>query len=247
MSPRAILFDLFGTVVEFSPQVPTLQVAGTQWRSTMGWLQPVAETMLPQVGFAELLQALLATTEEIVRDRPPEYREISSPIRFARALRRLGVEESRLDQIAGELSLVHMRHIASLTFLPAGHRELLQQVAGAYRIGLVSNFDHAPTAHRILADAGVASLFEVTLISDDFGRRKPHRAIFRQALDRLGVEAAETWFIGDSLDDDIAGAAGIGMPSVWLDKKGKGAPQGGPVPDRVIARLLDLPELLARH
>ena len=36
---RALLFDLFGTVVLFAPRVPKVEVAGTAWRSTMGWLR----------------------------------------------------------------------------------------------------------------------------------------------------------------------------------------------------------------
>jgi hypothetical protein len=43
MTPRVLLLDLFGTVVHFAPQVPTVEVAGTPWRTTMGWLQATAE------------------------------------------------------------------------------------------------------------------------------------------------------------------------------------------------------------
>src|SRR5262245_47769774 len=94
MPLRAVLFDLFGTVVHFAPQVPVIEVAGTAWRSTMGWLREAAASELPQVPFDDLLPALLQVTEEIVRQRPPEYFEVPSRERFRRALLRLGIDGS---------------------------------------------------------------------------------------------------------------------------------------------------------
>src|SRR6266481_2379021 len=103
MRPSAVLFDLFGTVVHFAAQVPIVEVAGTRWHSTMQWLRATAERELPDVPFADLLATLLAVTEEIVRQRPPEYREVPSRERFRRAMLRLGIDAREAPAFAERL------------------------------------------------------------------------------------------------------------------------------------------------
>src|SRR5439155_9235244 len=117
-------------------------------------------------------------------------------------LLRLGVEAMRAPAVAERLSLAHMAHLAAQTRLPAGHDAVLNDLGGRYRLGLVSNFDHAPTARRILADHGIARCFDPIVISDEVGRRKPHPAIFAVALRAIDVRADEALFVGDSVTDD---------------------------------------------
>ena len=45
---------------------------------------------------------------------------------------------------------------------------------------------------------------------------KPDAAIYRMALDELGVPAKRVLAVGDSLRTDIAGAAGVGIDSLWV-------------------------------
>lgn len=241
---RALLFDLFGTVVHFAPRVPTIEVAGTAWRTTMGWLRASAERELPAVPFEALLQALMAVTEAIVRRRPPEYLEVPSRERFRRALVRVGVEAAQAPVVAERLSMIHMAHLASTTQLPEGHAALLAELAARYPLGLVSNFDHAATARRVLSEHGVAACFSSVRISEEFGRRKPHPAIFHAALGDLGVDARDAVFIGDSLGDDVVGARSAGLAVVWVNAKGDAPPDSMPPPDHSITHLAALRALL---
>jgi len=242
--PRALLFDLFGTVVHFAPRVPRVEIAGTPWRSTMHWLRDAAACELPAVPFDDLLATLMAVTEEIVRERPPEYREVPSRERFRRALVRLGVATAHAPALAERLSVAHMAHLASQTVVPVGHAAVLQGLARRYRLALVSNFDHAPTARRILADHGIAQFFDPIVISDEFGRRKPHPAIFAAALKVVGVRAEEALFIGDSAGDDVVGAHSARVRVVWLNATRDPLPRDVPQPDHMIGQLTELPDLL---
>lgn len=242
--PRALLFDLFGTVVQFAPPVPTVEVAGTAWRSTMGWLRETAERELPDISFDDLLPALMQVTGEIVRQRPPDYFEVPSRERFRRALLRVGVDGGRAPAVAERLSEAHMVHLASMTVLPASHPALLEDLASRYRLALVSNFDHGPTARRVLDDHGVARFFSTTLISAEFGRRKPHAAIFAAALHGIGARADEALFIGDSFGDDVLGAHNAGVPVVWLNAKQAPLPDETRPPLHVITQLTQLRALL---
>lgn len=244
MKFRAVVFDLFGTVVQFAPRVPTMQVAGTQWRSTMGWLRPAVEELLPEIVFERLLEALLAVTEEIVRNRPPEYVEVPSRERFRRALLHLGIAPARAMELAERFSLAHMGHLASTVFLPDGHAELLADLSRSFALGLVSNFDHGPTARRLLDEHGVSKFFGSIVVSDGYGRRKPHPSIFLACLREIGVDAADALYVGDSMADDVVGAHAAGLRVAWIDARAEGA-SGREQPDYIVRRLVDLREVLA--
>ncbi len=241
---RAILFDLYDTVVLFHPHVPTLQVAGTRWRSTMDWMREAVVQELPGVSHDEFLRAITETTAEIIRARPPEYREVPSPERFRRALVRLGVIGADVAERAERLSLAHMRHLAASTELPATHRALVQRLAMRCPLGLVSNFDHGPTARAILDRDALTPLFQAIVISDGFGRRKPHPSIFHEALRQLDVDASDALFVGDSVSDDVAGASAVGMDTAWLNPNDEPLPNGALAPTHTVARLIELEAVL---
>jgi HAD superfamily hydrolase (TIGR01549 family) len=243
MPLKSLLFDLFGTVVLFKPRIPTLEVGDQRWRTTMGWLRETAEAELAGVAFEDFLAALLAVTQELTRGRAPEYREVPSRQRFRRALAKVGVDGAGAADLAERLSQVHMQHLASQTMLPAEHREILERLRQRYRLALVSNFDHAATARRILVDHGIADFFDPIVISDELGRRKPHPAIFQAALDGLGCSAAEALFIGDSIGDDVVGARNSGLRVVWINAANESLPEGAPTPDFVVERLSELAAL----
>lgn len=244
MPVRALLFDLFGTVVHFAPSVPGVEAATPQWRTAMHWLEETAERELPRIRFDDLLTALMEVTQEIVRQRPPEYREVPSRERFRRALLRLGIGAEQAPSVAERLSLAHMSYLASTTMLPLAHLDVLEHLASRFRLGLVSNFDHGPTARRILADHGIARFFAAIVISDGFGRRKPHPAIFAAALRELGVALEEALFIGDSISEDVVGAQNARLKVVWLNPKRRPLPPEVKPPEHEITELRELPALL---
>jgi putative hydrolase of the HAD superfamily len=90
-----------------------------------------------------------------------------------------------------------------------------------------------------LARHGLLRSFGFVLSSADVGARKPHPAIFREALGRLGARAEETWFVGDSFANDVAGAYGVGVTPIWLAPGGE-AERSAPPHHRVSS----WPELL---
>ena len=53
--------------------------------------------------------------------------------------------------------------------------------------------------------------------SADLGVRKPSVGIFEQALAILGTAGEDVWFIGDSWENDVLGASGAGMVTVWFN------------------------------
>jgi len=64
-----------------------------------------------------------------------------------------------------------------------------------------------------------AGLFDVEVFSCSCGLRKPDPRIYRLALDQLGVEPGEAFFVGDGANDELAGAERVGMRAVQAWKR----------------------------
>ncbi len=92
--------------------------------------------------------------------------------------------------------------------------------------------------HRILQHVTFAAF------SDEVGVYKPDPAIFRVALDGLGIDDPTTVaHVGDLMRTDVAGARAMGMSTVRF----RGVvddPEDGTEADHVIDRLADLPRVL---
>ncbi len=109
---------------------------------------------------------------------------------------------------------------------------------------MVSNFDYTPTARGVLEREGIADLFDIILVSDEVGWRKPKPVIFETALGRLHVGAGEALFVGDRIDIDVAGAQGVGMGSAWVNPERAPLPPDVAPPDYEIRDLVELGPIL---
>lgn len=86
------------------------------------------------------------------------------------------------------------------------------------RMGVVSNSVLAgKTLSRILDEFGLLKYFDFVMSSTDYGFRKPHSQLFKTALAKLKTDPQDTWFIGDSLELDIAGSQQLGIVGVWYN------------------------------
>jgi len=95
----------------------------------------------------------------------------------------------------------------------AGCRDALAGLRGAgIATAVVSNFDRR--LPPLLAELGVAPLFDAIVLASDAGAAKPDPAIFRLALARVGVPACDSLFVGDSSERDVAGARALGMRAI---------------------------------
>jgi putative hydrolase of the HAD superfamily len=50
---------------------------------------------------------------------------------------------------------------------------------------------------------------------------KPSPLIFRAALELVACEPADALMVGDSPEDDVAGARAVGMRALLLDREGR--------------------------
>jgi putative hydrolase of the HAD superfamily len=102
---------------------------------------------------------------------------------------------------------------------------LLQSLrARGLKVAIVSNWHGG--LNRIVSALGLADLVDFVVCSADVGFRKPHPEIFQVALRQSGVPASAVVHVGDTWDEDIVGAARVGITPVHLTN---GAP---PATDR---------------
>ena len=62
---------------------------------------------------------------------------------------------------------------------------------------------------------GIESFFDVILISETEGIKKPDPQIFHRALSTLSVSPHECAYVGDHPINDIRGANAVGIQSIW--------------------------------
>ncbi len=108
-------------------------------------------------------------------------------------------------------------------------------------VGVISNSHRSLDAFR--EHFSLTGLIHVSVSSAEHGYMKPHRSIFEAALERAGVQAAESLMVGDSLKHDVEGALDAGMRAVLLRRSGE-VPARLPTGLSVIRSLAELCALL---
>lgn len=154
------------------------------------------------------------------------------------AMERLGpVDAARAGAIARDFSA---RRRARERLFP----EALDVLAALRRrgtpLGLVTNGDVKFQRDKIERHA-LGSFFDVIVIESEFGVGKPDAAVYRHALDTLGMPPAVVGMVGDHLVWDVEGAQRVGITGIWIDRDAAGLPVDSSVrPDRVIRSLHEL-------
>ncbi len=139
----------------------------------------------------------------------------------------LGVDEETCGRVIELLDAEHAaRHIWCGPD-PEAARVVEELKRAGLAVAVVSNTEDGRALDALEA-AGLARLFDLVIDSHLVGCRKPDPAIFRLALERLGVEAAEAAFVGDSYEADALAARRAGLRPVLLDPLGLHEPSDCP-------------------
>jgi HAD superfamily hydrolase (TIGR01549 family) len=244
--PAAIIFDLFQTLVFFDgSRLPRVKVGEKSRPTTIARLDERLAAFDPELSPRHFLGTIEALSREISAEKRETGREITSQVRFERALLRATegsgtADHGKLQTVAGELVSEHMGALADAVYCPDDRHPLLEELRDSFKIGLLSNFDHGPTAHLVLERLQLTRWFETRVVSDDVGLCKPTPEIFALACRQLEVEPSRTLFIGDSMHADVEGAAAAGLTPIWI-----GDPEEDPGPAVAVIRdVVELPNAL---
>jgi len=88
--------------------------------------------------------------------------------------------------------------------------------AQGLRLGVISNWDiRLP---QLLDAVGLTPYFEAVLVSAEEGLEKPAAELFRRALQRFEIAPTQALHVGDSLEEDVRGARGVGLHAALIDR-----------------------------
>jgi putative hydrolase of the HAD superfamily len=119
-----------------------------------------------------------------------------------------------------ELEIEFWKSICSMHPEPGIESVLLRARELGISTGVISNAMFSGEVRRWeLARHDLLKHFQIVISSADYGLQKPHPAIFLAAAGLLGIRPAEIWFIGDSADNDVAGARSAGLTPIWYNPK----------------------------
>ncbi len=241
MSPstpvRAVLFDYGHTLVDFHRTEEALLAAYQQIRDRV---EAVAYMEVPEL--LDLVERVTGGVDRMIVDSYEAGRleELDQAALLRESFAAIGFDLPD-DVLEHVVALDHSAYSNSIS--PEKEAlEALSDLAGAgYRLGLVSNVTLRPDLMRAdLEASGLLEHLSATVFSSEVGVRKPDPRIFREALERLGVEPFGTVFVGDRLFDDVTGAQAVGMRAVHTLQFRQEPDLPGVTPDGTIRRLSEL-------
>lgn len=227
---RAVLFDAAGTLLRIDPNVESVyaRIAANHGVAI--------ETHELQEAFNEAWRQLersadadLATSEENERNWWHEL--VGRVLSLAGKKSAFGDSEAFFEDVWSAFEHPHAWEWYDDVI--RCNRELRNR---NIRMGIVSNWDIR--LHRLMSRMGGNRLFDTVVTSADAGFRKPHPAPFQQALDRLDISPESALHVGDSYDEDIAGARAAGLRPILLQRNQLQQNTGGNV--EVIGSLEEL-------
>jgi putative hydrolase of the HAD superfamily len=195
MKYKAVIFDLFGTLVHMA-----------SWHDREHNLRQVASVLSAPPG--DFVQMWHDSFDERMNGI---FRNNQECLRYICSELRLSPKESQIDlaaQIRFEMTKQGMRPKEDAI-------EVLNTLKSlGYRTGLISNASIDDT--RVWADTPLDALIDVAVFSCLVSVRKPDPLIYYTVTKQLAVEPKECLYVADGIDGELAAALQIGMYPVQI-------------------------------
>ncbi len=204
---RAVFFDAGGTLLH----IDYARVAAAIRVATGIALQP--ET------FLDAEYAGRAAVEEAMASGFEGSDDARWGIHFRAMLTAAGLDEAGYAAAGPAILAEHRRRHLWSTVRPGTADGLAALVEAGYTVAVVSNADG--TVERLLEQAGLRGHLAFVVDSSVVGIEKPDPRIFHLALDRAGVAAADSLYVGDLYPVDVVGSRAAGIEPILLDPLGR--------------------------
>lgn len=199
-------------------ELVTFDLDNTLWESRNVLLRATQETNawiaehVPE--HASLSPERLKELGELIRHERSEIAHDVSAFRIAfmeRCFKEVGATVSDARRLALEAFEVFIHWRCQVTPYPEAER-LLSDLNNSYQLASITNGN---------SDVSLTSIdryFAFNVSPENAGAAKPSIEIFQRALELGGVpEPSRAIHVGDSLREDVQGAANAGMKTVWLN------------------------------
>ena len=238
MRIKAVLFDMFDTLMliehEHAFYNPSLRRA---------------HEFLVQNGvdvrFAVFRSAYIKARDALYAEADARMEEPHFNLRVANAMHSLGYDFDVSSEIVSGATLAFCEEFMNYVRIDENAEEALRELHGKYKLGIVSNFAIPECVHKLLEKHGLDGFFDVVVVSGAVNKRKPSPEIFQKALEKMGVDAEDTVFVGDTVDADIQGAKSVGMKTIFIERRPQEEIEHT-CPDRTIKNLNELTAALER-
>ncbi len=194
MTDRWATFDCYGTLIDWE-----------------GGIVAALQSLWPGKSRDEMLAVYHRHEPVIQRDGAPPYREVLARAQAA---------------VAGELGLAVPpgrertlpESLASWPAFPDTAAGLAAVKARGWRLAILSNVDPDLIASS-LPKLGVA--FDLVITRAEAGSYKPAPGHWDEFFARSGADRSRHVHVAASLFHDIEPAAAMGMPAIWINRKGE--------------------------
>lgn len=232
MRIEAVLFDLFDTLL-------LLESDEIFYPPSLRRLHESLSKNGVETSFEDFKRVYFEVREKLYSETQCTLEDPHFNVRVSKTLQRLGYDFDVSDPIVIEATMAFADELMRYVRLDGETIDVLQELHGKYKLGLVSNFGIPECAWKLLEEFGLKRYFDTVVISGEVNRRKPSPEIFEKALKVLNVEASTAVFVGDTPGLDVIGPKNVGMKAILIMRR----PIGENVhvkPDRTINRLKEL-------
>jgi len=138
---------------------------------------------------------------------------------FQSALFELNQEEVHVESIVNDYESIYGNEAIAFPDV----RNTLLELRKVFSLGLISNGRSKGQRNKIRS-SNLDGLFDVVVISEEVGVKKPDPSIFVHCLKLLSVKANCAAYVGDNPVNDIEPANQLGMISIWVENSKFAAP-----------------------
>jgi HAD superfamily hydrolase (TIGR01509 family) len=209
---KAVFFDAGGTLIHID------------WARVAGVIAKVVGREVPAARLAAGEYAGRALVEAVMASGDGGSDATRWSMHVKATLIDAGLTETEYAMASPAIHAEHRRwHLWSVT-VPGTAEGLAALRKAGWFVACISNADG--TVARLLEAAGILPHLEFVVDSGVVGVEKPDPRIFEIALERVGVSAAEAYYVGDVHPIDVVGARRAGMTPVLMDPLGRYAARG---------------------
>lgn len=221
-----ITFDLDNTLWDVHSVIVNAEAVMRTWLAER---VPEYTTRLDAEEIARIRQTAIADNPALAHDVSAMRKAV-----LQRAIVSCGYPDKQARELGNQAFEVFFEARQQVSFFP-GALTVLEALAGEFRLGALTN------GNADIGRVGLNEYFSFAFSSADVGVSKPAPDMFHAALAHAGVGAADTIHIGDNLVDDIAGAAQLGIHTIWTNHADDTLENASHEPSAIVGRLEELP------
>jgi len=191
---KAVVFDLDNTLVDFM-QMKRQAI-------------DAAINAMIDAGLNLSREDIQSRIDAIYKEKGMEFQNVFDQLLYG--------EFQKMDYKILSAGVIAYRRAREAALVPYPHvyMTLMELLKMGIRLAVVSDAP-AREAWLRLSYLNFHHIFDHVVTFEDTGRRKPHEAPFRRALELLKVEPGEALMVGDWEERDVVGAAKVGMKTVF--------------------------------